>query len=358
MRVAIIHHQLKLKGGMETYLFNLINEFNRQKDDVTIHVYKKVRLKNPPCRIKRYNLFYLPQKLRKFFFGWQIHKNKNLKNYDLRISLMRAINQNILICGGTHLGFLKHTGKTPKLLDNIEINLEKASYQSADLIIVHSHSLTNELLQYYQVPKEKIVCLHPPIDVEKFNQRYQSEKTKFRQQLGISLNKTILLFPSTGHERKGIHLLLEAVKRLPSSDYELIIAGDAIPHTNLTNCKYMGFVEDMALLYSVADVTVLPSYYEPFGLVAMESLQCGTPVILSKFVGAIDLVKPGQGIILKELTVDDLVAALLEIRNNKLTVEFDFAKNLNLTLSDHVRQLKSEFLRMKLGHEAKEKETR
>lgn len=357
MRIAIIHHQLKLKGGMETYLFNLINEFNRQKDDVTIHVYKKVRLKEPPCNVKRHNLFYLPQKLRKIFFGWHIHKDDVLKTYDLRISLMRAINQNILICGGTHLGYLKHTAKRAKFLDKMEIKLEKESYHSADLIVVHSHSLTQELLEYYQVPKEKIVCLHPPIDIEKFNQRYQCAKQLHRQRLGIASDKTILLFPSTGHERKGIHLLLEAVKRLPEQDFELIIAGDAIPHNNIPNCKYMGFVEDMALLYSVADVTVLPSYYEPFGLVAMESLQCGTPVVLSKFVGAIDIIKPEHGIILEELTVDHLVQALLTIKNKRMSVANHFAQGLGLTLSEHVKQLKSEFLR-KVSHETKEKETR
>lgn len=357
MKIAIIHHQLKLKGGMETYLLNLIHELNRQKDLVSIHIYKKVTLKNLPCAIKRHNLFYLPSKLRKFFFGWNIHKSKEMQQYDLRISLMRAVNQDIIICGGTHLAYLEHTHKKPTLLDNIEIKLETKAYQSAVMIVVHSSSLKNELVKYYNVPESKVVCLYPPIDTVRFHQRNKSDAYKLRELFKIDRNKTVLLFPSTGHERKGFSLLVEALKSLPVDDFELVVAGDPIPNNQLPNCRYVGFVEDMTQLYSLSDATVLPSYYEPFGLVAMESLYCGTPVILSKYVGAIDLVKPQYGIVLNELTAECIANAFKAIRANKIKVPENFAESVGLCLNDHVSKLKSELLRMKLRYETEKKAT-
>ncbi len=88
------------------------------------------------------------------------------------------------------------------------------------------------------------------------------------------------MFPSTGHDRKGLPLLLDTLATLPEEQFELAVAGsDSGKFHRLPNVKYLGFIQNMGELYRAADFTVLPSHYEPFGLVVTESLACGTPVV-------------------------------------------------------------------------------
>jgi glycosyltransferase involved in cell wall biosynthesis len=175
------------------------------------------------------------------------------------------------------------------------------------------------------------------------HQELKGQQQQLREKYGIHPTKTVLLFPSTGHKRKGFFLLLEAMKKLPTADYELVVAGSPIPEVNLPNCKQVGFVEKMVELYSACDFTVLPSHYEPFGLVIVESLQCGTPVILSEFVGAKDLVTDKEGIILKELTAAALEVAILSTRNKQFDIKENIVSEKGLMISDHIQDIKNIF---------------
>jgi glycosyltransferase involved in cell wall biosynthesis len=341
MRIAIMHHQLELKGGMETYLFNLVKEFNTQQDEVTAFIYKKCLMQDPPCSVKKTNLSFLPRSWRKLWFGWQLPKQKALRSFDLRMSCMRAIQQDIIICGGTHRGYLHHTQKQLGLLDTLEIQLEQRSYDTASAIVAHSELLKKELITLYRVPENKIFKLHPPVDDKHFHQNYRNQKMSLREKYKIDPNKTAIFFPSTGHKRKGFYLLVEALQKLPQNEFELVVAGNKPPHNNsLQNCVYVGFVKDMAQLYTACDMMVLPSLYEPFGLVAVESIQCGTPIIISKYVGAKDLVSEEEGIVLEELTPIAIAQAILKIQQSKLDIKADFVLRKQLTVADHVHKIK------------------
>ncbi len=351
MRIALIHHKLKLKGGMETYLLNLISEFNNQQDKVTAFIYEKDTFINPPCLIQKTNLSYLPRAWRKMWFGWRINRKTSMQSFDVCISLTRAIKQDMIICGGTHRGYLQSLGKASRFLDKWEIKLEQQSYDTASIIVAHSDLLKQELISLYHVPENKIVKLYPPVDVTKFHQKYPDTRAQICQKYHLNPKKTLLLFPSTDHKRKGLKLLQAALKRLPENDYEVVVAGSK-PAYSLPNFIYVGFVQDMAELYNACDVTLLPSFYDPFGLVALESIQCGTPVILSQFVGAKELISENEGIILNELTPEAIVQAILKTKKENLKVQPDFALKKELTVTDHVNRIKE------YAYEAKKEKSR
>lgn len=342
MRIAIIHHQFKLKGGMETYLFNLITGFHLQRDKVSVYVYKKNKLQDTSfCDVFRKNLSWLPRSWRKYWFAYKSNKQMSKREHDLKISLMRSFNQDILICGGTHLGFLNFTQRTPSLADKIEIAFEKKSYQSSGLIVAHSKLLEEELIKNYNVSPEKIMMCYPPVNTDKFNQNRIVHRAEFRKKFNIAPDKTAILFPSTGHKRKGFQLLVEALKLLPANDYQLIVAGNKPSDQGLKNIHYVGFVEDMASLYMACDMTLLPSFYEPFGLVAIESIECGTPVIISKFVGAKDLITAKEGIILDELSSVAIAKAIQTATHFEFDIAPNFAERHELTVDAHIQKLKA-----------------
>jgi len=291
MRIAIIHHQFQKKGGMERYLFDLLHGFSDQNDEIDLFVYKRDKSLLVPrhCHINTKNLNWLPRKLRKYFFARNLSKDFHPDQFDLSLSMMRSTCQDVTVSGGTHPGCLEHLTRLANPFDKLEIQAEKRSFESAKKIIAHSNLVQQEIEEYYNVPREKIVRLFPPINTALFNSMSSNRAEGVAQKYSINKDRVTLLFPSTGHRRKGLNVLLQVMQLLPKDDFELLIAGTPVD-SPLSNVRSLGFVEDMPALYAAVDFTLLPSRYEPFGLVVPESIACGTPVIISPFVGAKDII--------------------------------------------------------------------
>ena len=138
---------------------------------------------------------------------------------------------------------------------------------------------------------------------------------------------------------KGIDILLEAAK-LYENEYDdiiTLIAGDGELLTDLRkqannlklkNIYFLNHVMQPKLrkLYSIADVTVVPSRREPFGLVAVEALACGSPVIATNQGGLVDFINDSVGAL---VDVDDAIglssAILKELSRNDKAQRREFA---------------------------------
>ena len=116
------------------------------------------------------------------------------------------------------------------------------------------------------------------------NHKITREQT--RKKIGVAPDRFMVLFPSNDHERKGAKLILDAIEGLDER-LVLVVAGKApLNHPAVLN---LGFCPDMPSVYAAADVTVLASIYEPFGMVGPESVLCGTPVLLADTIGAVEV---------------------------------------------------------------------
>lgn len=342
-KVAIIHHQYAKKGGMESYLLDLVSGFIRRGDEVTIFTYQvdKDLLTNPSIKVTQSHLSWCPKKYRKFLFIHRINKKFNRHDFDLSLNLTRTSSQDISICGGTHRGFLATMQKKTRIKDKLEIYYEQKSFDRSPHIIAHSSMLVDEITQLYRTDPQKIHLLHPPIDTDKFHSGLKQHSEPYAQKFNIDRSKTSLLFPSTGHKRKGLFELLAALANLPETEFELLVAGNPIKNAaHSPNIRYLGYVNNMAELYAAVDFTILPSHYEPFGLVAVESVQCGTPVILSDYVGAKDLITPEEGVVFKgEITAKNIEAAIRTAQSKKFQIAPNFAQRKGLTIETHVGKI-------------------
>ena len=134
---------------------------------------------------------------------------------------------------------------------------------------------------------------------------------ELRAELGLKPDRPVILFASKLQPRKGAADLLEAYRRLCDSDTAerlpyLILVGDGEQRSRLQNLcedaglegvRFAGFRNQTELprFFALADVFVLPSRHEPWGLVVNEAMASGCPVIVTSEVGAAaDLVSPGQ----------------------------------------------------------------
>lgn len=342
MNIAIVARTAKHKGGTETYLFDLVRGFRAAGHAVDVFTAADSR-QSPAtaagATVRVSPLALLPNAIRPWVFRAALAR-LDRSRYDLTISLARINGQDLAICGGTHLGYLRAMGRRPTLRDRSELALEERCYRESGLIVAHSGRMRDELIELYHVDPAKVIVIHPPIDADVYHPGNPANRLAGKRRFGLSPQRTTLLFPSTGHERKGLGLLLDALAELPADQFELVVAGsDSGRFRRLDNVKYLGFVDNMVELYRAADATVLPAHYEPFGLVISESLACDTPVITHRGVGACDVVGPREGIVLDELTVPALRDALLAARAGNFKIPRDFVRQRGLDLGQHIEQL-------------------
>ena len=153
-----------------------------------------------------------------------------------------------------------------------------------------------------------MVGLYPPIDISRFHRRSEAERQANRAAFGFDPDRKYLLFPSTGHARKGLDVAIGALPAFAERGVSLVVAGR--PASTAPNLISLKFVDDMPSLYSAADCTILPTRDDPFGLVVAESIRCGTPVITSVFAGAAEVMSEHDGIVIGEVSVDAVRGAI------------------------------------------------
>jgi glycosyltransferase involved in cell wall biosynthesis len=232
----------------------------------------------------------LPNKLRDHWFSWRLREARRRAGIDVMIACNRVDSADIGVCGGTHLGFLRATGRRPKRTDRWQIALERRYYRNAKIIIAHSKLMRDELQELYGVNESKIRVLYPPIDGGRFAPADPARRRQLRQKYGFGDDEIVLLFPSSSHERKGLPAIESALQgtALP---IVVAVAGRA-PGRTSGRVRYLGFVRQIEECYQAADLSILASRYEPFGMVGVETVMCGTPAILSSRVGALEVIAP------------------------------------------------------------------
>ena len=347
MKVAIVHNQLCSGGGMEAYLLALIRGFAAADDEVHIHTYKvdKKLASGLPCTVHNTNLFFLPGRWKKYYFLQQCNRFFERTDYDLSLTLTRTYGPQVAVVGGLHPASI-NTRSGPNhplrlLHDRMETRFEQTMLLQAKQIVVHSQGLAQEIARYYpQVCPEKISVFYPPVDTRFFVRLKNEKRIQAKKTYSISEEKLTLLFPSTGHRRKGLKELLIAFSRLDPNRFEILVAGEPvrsfIPAPE--HVRYLGYIDNLSALYSAVDYTVLPARYEPFGLVVAESLHCGTPVVVTRSAGVAELLTEREGVVLENNHPDTLAAVISGLRRKK--VASGFLEQHKLSVAGHITLLK------------------
>ncbi len=197
-----------------------------------------------------------------------------------------------------------------------------------DAYITYGTAAQEQILHYGANP-EKIVLGCNTVDVKFF----MSEAEKFRMQMDkIFLERfppKNILYVGDLIPRKGIDVLIRAFEKIQlirDGNTGLIIVGGGPERRNLIsyverhrirNIFFENFVQkrDIVKYYAAADVFVLPSYKEVWGLVVNEAMSCGLPVVCSRYAGATrDLVVEGKnGFSFDPYDLDELVTKILQI---------------------------------------------
>jgi glycosyltransferase involved in cell wall biosynthesis len=200
-------------------------------------------------------------------------------------------------------------------------------YRLPDVVIVPS-SGGFELMRSLGILPERIALTPYTVDNDWWISQAQNvNRYEVRRRWGVPPNAMVVLFCAKLQPWKRPQDLLRAFAQADISNAWLTIAGEGPLRTSLeeeakalgvsARVRFLGFVNQSELpgLYRSADLFVLPSDYEPFGVVVNEAMLCGCPVIVSDRVGArFDLVREGQtGFVFPVGEISSLARILKEV---------------------------------------------
>lgn len=173
----------------------------------------------------------------------------------------------------------------------------------ADIIISPSEHYIDES-RFLGKYRDKIVVIPNGINLEDFDIGYSKEEC--REKLGLPLDGKIILFLGTLGPHKGPDILVKAmpriIKEIPDAMLLFVGKGEMEKELRLLSkklgvnkhIKFAGFVGDSfkkALFYKSADIFAFPSFSEIFGIVNLEAMACGIPIVASNVGGIPDVVK-------------------------------------------------------------------
>ena len=220
------------------------------------------------------------------------------------------------------LGLMKNlVARSEEERESIErIKTELQLVQEADQIIATGKTDAQYIQSLYNGDPEKIYILTPGVDLDLFK---PSDKKEARKSIGAPLDEKLILFVGRVEPLKGIDVLLYSLKILLDNHPQLkvnvwIVGGDISQPVDMwpkelkklseirdvltisTSVKFVGRKEqeELPLYYNAADLLVMPSHYESFGITAVESMACAVPVITTDVTGVSNLIDEKHSILI------------------------------------------------------------
>lgn len=189
-------------------------------------------------------------------------------------------------------------------------------------LIALTPQVRDDLTTFYGVPAADVDILPNGFSRAEFNpENRRRDRAEMRRRLDFSPGAKVIVFVANEADRKGLPQLLRAVARLADPALHVLAVGrfDPAPGVRLAGAlglgarvRFPGASAQVAQFYAAADLFALPTQYEAWGLVIIEALACGLPVLTSRLAGAAVAVIEGEtGQLLDEPRDEEEIATKL-----------------------------------------------
>ena len=214
------------------------------------------------------------------------------------------------------VGDIKQRAYPSEKEPELRLNHEKTLAETCNHIVISTKEEKAFFMDHYHIPIEKLWVVPCGVDLDLFR---PADGIDSRKQLNLDEEAPIVLYVGRFVPIKGLSRLIDSMGYIqdhPSLQL-VLVGGDGAESPAyrklLSELENMGLAGEviftgridqkmLPLYYSAADVLILPSYHESFGLVAVESLACGTPVITTSVGAMPTIIKDGiNGLIVKDI---------------------------------------------------------
>lgn len=222
-----------------------------------------------------------------------------------------------------------HSDYLTRMNKPIHVKLDQMCTRLSHRVIAVSQHTADHLVEAEGAPREKIDVVLNGIDFERVQVSGADAKEKIRKEFDAE-DSHLLLTAARFHPEKGYFHLFDAMPMLKEKvkkPFKLLIAGSGSfeqefrDYVTRLNCddvvRFVGFRKDIADLMTSADLFVLPSLAEAFGLVLTESIYLGTPVVASRVGGIPEIIEDGvDGVLVPPANNEALADAVADLLNN------------------------------------------
>ena len=171
-------------------------------------------------------------------------------------------------------------------------------------LIALTEQVKADLMRFYNVPSADIDILPNGYSPGEFNiARRDADRLKVRAELGYADSHRVIIFVANELERKGFGPLMRAMAQLRDDSLRLLVVGRVVPGGYAVEMQRLGIADrvkfvgpssDVGRYYAASDIFALPTTYEAWGLVIVEAMASGLPVLTSRLAGAAIAVQEGQ----------------------------------------------------------------
>ena len=334
MKIAVVIPKYGLVGGAETFVFEVCERLALHKE-FEIHVFaNKWQTGQGQIVFHKVPIIRFPHFLAPISFAYFANSRIRQDDYALVHSHERIFEMDLLTFHGIpHKTWIKNARKRPlTLFDHATAWVEQKGFKNNKLKMVMpvSSLVKEEVQKQYGFLGGKVLVNPPGVDTERFS---ALNPQQCRQEIflcyGFSPKDVVVLFVSMNFEIKRLDLVLKGIADLISqdkrkTDMKLLVVGKgdvkrfrrlAIDLGISDRVIFTGVIRDVEKYYMAADIFIMPSRLDTFGLVVLEAMAAGLPVIISRSVGARDLVESGvNGFVLSEdPSISEITTSLSEL---------------------------------------------
>ena len=326
MRIALIYPFFHTRGGIERYVVELAHYLNA-KHDVSIVCNNWDEMYTGQFKFIKIPMLTKPFFLSSLSFSVMVFFRLNYEDFDIiHTQGANSFKQHIVHAHSCHKTWFFESLKAAKRFSNawwlkifnplhyLTMFTETIQYKSRSFkcVIAISENIKTELMKYHKISPDQICVVYSGVKCDEFHPKH---KDTFRNQIRAKYNlkeeDLVLVFVANEFKRKGLLVLLRAIAILKNTNIKLFVIGkdNRTPYQKEARSLriydqviFVGSTGTLNHYYAASDIFVFPTQYEPFGLVIIEAMAAGLPVIISKIAGAAEIIEDRKdGILIKDV---------------------------------------------------------
>jgi UDP-glucose:(heptosyl)LPS alpha-1,3-glucosyltransferase len=311
-KIAVVVPKYGLVGGGERFASEITERLARN-ENYDIHVFaNKWVAASDRITFHKVPKIYFPRFMGPLVFAWFVKWKTGRMNFDLVHSHHWIFHADIFSAHGVpHAGWVRNVRKrSPSLYDRAVIAIERSLMREGGasyFLPVSTIAMEAFRREYATLPGQWQV-VHPGVEVARFSTPDRAAcRTDIRGLYGIGATDMLLLFVGMNFEVKGLDTIIAALAKAraarPEANIRLLVVGRGDENKYRKMAQSLGIADAVAFAgtqidgleryYRAADIFIMLSKFDTFGMVVLEAMAAGLPVIVSPNVGAKDLVEEG-----------------------------------------------------------------